>query len=156
MPFTVSLGASSAFTVAFDRLPNWRGWPRCSSTKTPSMHRRSLHWGNGLAGADIADMQPRGGQTPAPSTLAESRQIIYTNRTKYPLTKAKTYSEPIMRGAFVVQLKKASQGVQIEGSVEEVDTGKQFRFHSQEELIAFFLERFAETCRGVPDSEGAK
>ena len=61
-----------------------------------------------------------------------------------------------MRGAFVVQLKKASQGAQIEGSVEEVDTGKQFRFHSQEELIAFFRERFTETCRGVPDSEGAK
>ena len=61
-----------------------------------------------------------------------------------------------MRGAFVVQLRKAIQAEQMEGSVEEVDTGKQLHFRSQEELIVFLRERFAEICRHVPGSEGAK
>jgi hypothetical protein len=55
-----------------------------------------------------------------------------------------------------VQLRKAIQADQMEGSVEEVDTGKQLHFRSQEELIVFLRERFAETCRRVPGSEGAK
>jgi hypothetical protein len=56
------------------------------------------------------------------------------------------YPEVVMRGAFVVQLRKASQSTasQIEGSVEEVDTGKQSRFRSENELIGFLRERFAE------------
>ena len=64
-----------------------------------------------------------------------------------------------MRGAFVVYLRKATQGVanwRMEGSVEEVDTGKQFHFHSEDELIAFLRERFAETSRTPPASEGTK
>ena len=63
-----------------------------------------------------------------------------------------------MRGAFVVQLRKPGQDVagQIEGSVEEVDSGKQLHFRSPDELIAFLRERFAQACRGVPGSEGAK
>ena len=58
----------------------------------------------------------------------------------------------------MVQLSKASQTVpsQMEGSVEEVDTGSQFHFRSQDELIVFLRERFAETCRSVHGSEGAK
>jgi hypothetical protein len=32
---------------------------------------------------------------------------------------------------------------QIEGSVEEVDSGKQSQFRSENELIAFLRERFA-------------
>jgi hypothetical protein len=50
-----------------------------------------------------------------------------------------------MRGAFIVQLCKASQGVggPMEGWVEEVDTGKQSRFHSEKELIRFLRERFS-------------
>ena len=52
-----------------------------------------------------------------------------------------------MRGAFVVQLRKASQSMagHIEGSVEEVDTGKQSQFHSENELIGFLRDRFAAT-----------
>jgi len=63
-----------------------------------------------------------------------------------------------MRGAFVVQLRKVSQGSagQVEGSVEEVDTGKQSRFCSTDELLEFLRERFAETCRSLPGSEGTK
>ncbi len=61
-----------------------------------------------------------------------------------------------MRGAFVVQLRKAIQGIaaQMEGSVEEVDTGKQLHFRTEGELIAFLRERFAETRRSLPGSEG--
>ena len=49
-----------------------------------------------------------------------------------------------MRGAFVVQFRKASQGSagQMEGWVEEVDTGKQCQFRSEDELIGFLRERF--------------
>ena len=64
-----------------------------------------------------------------------------------------------MRGAFVVQLRKTKQcmpNCQMEGSVEEVDTGKQFHFRSEEELIFFLRERFAETRWTPPDSEGTK
>jgi len=51
-----------------------------------------------------------------------------------------------MRGAFVVQLRKASQSMagQIVGSVEEVDSGKQSQFRSENELIGFLRERFTE------------
>jgi hypothetical protein len=63
-----------------------------------------------------------------------------------------------MRGAFVVHLRKAKQGIpnQMEGSVEEVDTGKQFHFRSEDELIVFLRERFAETGWTPPGSEGTK
>jgi hypothetical protein len=61
-----------------------------------------------------------------------------------------------MRGAFVVQLKKASSGERMEGSVEEVDTGTQLLFHSSDDLIRFLRERLAEASRGVPDREGTR
>ncbi len=51
-----------------------------------------------------------------------------------------------MRGAFVVRLLKASEGSQMEGSVEEVDTGKQSQFRTEKELIAFLRERFTRIC----------
>jgi hypothetical protein len=47
-----------------------------------------------------------------------------------------------MRGAFVVQLQSFTQGGQLEGVVEEVDTGKQARFLSENELIEFMRGRF--------------
>jgi len=42
-----------------------------------------------------------------------------------------------MKGSFVVQLWNIGQGMagQLEGFVEDVDTGKQFRFRSEFELI---------------------
>lgn len=47
-----------------------------------------------------------------------------------------------MRGAFVVQLGNSSQPAQnqFEGLVEEVDSGKQLRFRSTEELLRFLSE----------------
>jgi hypothetical protein len=63
-----------------------------------------------------------------------------------------------MRGAFVVQLRIVGQGAagRMEGSVEEVDSGKQVHFCSEEELIVFLRERFAESCQSVPSKEGTK
>ena len=55
-----------------------------------------------------------------------------------------------------MQLRKASQGSQMEGSVEEVDTGKQSHFCSEDELIRFLRERFRETYRNQPRKEGTK
>jgi hypothetical protein len=49
-----------------------------------------------------------------------------------------------MRGAFVVQLgpkTKPSEG-RFEGSVEEVDSGRELRFRSAEELMKFLGQRF--------------
>lgn len=59
-----------------------------------------------------------------------------------------------MRGAFVVQLREATQGRQFEGSVEEVDTGKQIRFLSENELIGFLRERFDLTRQSHQQEEG--
>ncbi|HTR35133.1 MAG TPA: hypothetical protein VMH80_04485 [Bryobacteraceae bacterium] len=50
-----------------------------------------------------------------------------------------------MRGAFVVQLRKTAPGGALEGTVEEVDTGQQAKFHSESELIRFLRERFAQS-----------
>ena len=60
-----------------------------------------------------------------------------------------------MRGAFVVQLRKATQGSQLEGLVEEVDTGKQAKFLSEDELIGFLRECFAQTRQSDQQKEGA-
>ena len=55
-----------------------------------------------------------------------------------------SYSSNVMRGAFVVRLgqgTKPDQGL-FEGWVEEVDSGKELRFHSTAELVKFLGERF--------------
>ena len=64
----------------------------------------------------------------------------------------------VMRGAFVVQVWKASQGSAgtMEGLVEVVDTGNQFHFRSEAELIEYLRNRFAETSRNEPGKEGTK
>lgn len=52
-----------------------------------------------------------------------------------------------VRGTFVVQLRNASlpgQVDRLEGLVEEVDTGKQKQFKSENELIRFMRERVAD------------
>jgi hypothetical protein len=48
-----------------------------------------------------------------------------------------------MKGAFVVQLWNIGHGLagQLEGFVEEIDTGKQYRFRSEFELIDFLREQ---------------
>ena len=54
--------------------------------------------------------------------------------------------EMIMRGAFVLRLHTDRQpiGDELEGSVEEVDTGKEIHFRSEKELIRFLRARIAE------------
>jgi hypothetical protein len=48
-----------------------------------------------------------------------------------------------MKGSFVVHLWNIGQGMagQLEGFVEEVDTGRQHRFRSEFELIDFLREQ---------------
>jgi hypothetical protein len=68
-----------------------------------------------------------------------------------------------MRAAFVLRLgpdTKPSSGL-FEGWVEEVDSGKELRFHSADELLEFLGQRFSEiavpnsstTRGGTPDGE---
>jgi hypothetical protein len=59
-----------------------------------------------------------------------------------------------MRGAFVVQLRKVTRGSDLEGTVEEVDTGRQAKFLSENELIAFLREHFAPTRQSDQGKEG--
>jgi hypothetical protein len=49
-----------------------------------------------------------------------------------------------MRGAFVVQLGSTSDPLQrrFEGWIEEVDTGRELRFRSTEELLSFLGQCF--------------
>jgi hypothetical protein len=49
-----------------------------------------------------------------------------------------------MRGAFVIRLGAESKPFEdrFEGWVEEVDSGKELRFHSTGELVQFLGERF--------------
>ena len=57
-----------------------------------------------------------------------------------------------MRGAFVVRLgpgTKPTHGL-LEGWVEEVDSGKEARFHSSAELVKFLGESF---CRAFSVTE---
>jgi hypothetical protein len=60
-----------------------------------------------------------------------------------------------MRGAFVVHLRKITPGNQLAGSVEEVDTGKQARFSSGDELIEFLRERFSQIQKSGQEKEGS-
>ncbi len=59
-----------------------------------------------------------------------------------------------MQGAFVIQLRKCAEGGQLEGSVEEVDTGIQMKFRSDTELIKFLQERYAKAPQRQPRKEG--
>ena len=60
-----------------------------------------------------------------------------------------------MRGAFVLQIRTAGKATagHMEGSVEEVDTGKAIQFRSEKELIGFLRERIAHN-RGISEGEG--
>jgi hypothetical protein len=62
-----------------------------------------------------------------------------------------------MRGAFVVRLGAETEPKQglFEGWVEEVDSGKELRFHSAGDLIQFLGERFRAAFQSS-DHEGAQ
>jgi hypothetical protein len=49
-----------------------------------------------------------------------------------------------MRWAFVLQLGSRTDpsGKQLEGSIEEVDSGTELRFRSTDELVAFLCRQF--------------
>ena len=59
-----------------------------------------------------------------------------------------------MRRAFVLQLGPGTHPVtkQFEGSIEEVDTGRELRFRSTVELLAFLAECFEKTGHATGDT----
>jgi len=91
-------------------------------------------------------------------TFALDKEPTSIPRNIHKPPRNRPYSVLIMRGAFVVQLRVAGQSTAggMEGSVEEVDTGKQIHFRSGDELIEFLQERFAQSCQSVPPKDGIK
>ena len=81
-------------------------------------------------------------------SLQELYEISTRARTSSP------YSRLVMRGAFVVQLRKVSRGSELEGTVEEVDTGRHAKFLSEHELVAFLREYLAQTRQSDQGKEG--
>jgi hypothetical protein len=81
-----------------------------------------------------------------------------TSQYVHTLTGAPAYSGFVVRGAFVVQLKNVGPGVtgKMEGSVEEVDSGNESQFHSEDELIAFLRECFARSRQRTSLNEGTR
>jgi hypothetical protein len=59
-----------------------------------------------------------------------------------------------MRGAFVLQLASGTQPSQrhFEGHIEEVDTGRELRFRSTEELLAFLAQCVTSVRERAPES----
>jgi len=76
----------------------------------------------------------------------DDEESTETPRHVHGLKPGIPYPKSVMRGAFVVQLRKAGPGTagHLEGTVEEVDTGRQSYFHSGKELIGFLLECFSQ------------
>ena len=60
----------------------------------------------------------------------------------------------VMQGAYVVHLGASQEQSreELEGRIEEVDTGKSLRFHSGGELIQFLRERL-EVARAEPERD---
>ena len=60
-----------------------------------------------------------------------------------------------MRGAFVVRLGQETNpfGGHFEGSVEEVDSGKELKFQSSTELLRFLSERFQAAFEEMPEDD---
>jgi hypothetical protein len=61
---------------------------------------------------------------------------------------------PVMQGAYVVHLgaPQEQSREELEGRIEEVDTGKSLRFHSGGELIQFLRERL-KVARTEPERD---
>ena len=60
-----------------------------------------------------------------------------------------------MRGAFVIRLGRETNPScrHFEGSVEEVDSGKELRFQSSTELLRFLGERFQAAFEGMLEDD---
>jgi hypothetical protein len=63
-----------------------------------------------------------------------------------------------MRGAFVVRLGPGTEFArgQLEGWVEEVDTGKRVKFQSSEELLRFLGRVSGKLCGATESSNNAR
>ena len=60
-----------------------------------------------------------------------------------------------MRGAFVVRLGSETDPFtgHLEGSIEEVDSGKELKFQSSAELLRFLSECFQATFKNMPEED---
>ena len=60
-----------------------------------------------------------------------------------------------MRGAFVLRLGPPTQPStgHLEGSIEEVDSGKELKFKSSAELLRFLLECVQATFKDMPEDD---
>ncbi|HSQ20179.1 MAG TPA: hypothetical protein VLR92_07380 [Blastocatellia bacterium] len=62
-----------------------------------------------------------------------------------------------MRQAFVLKLGTGTEGAKhhFEGTIEEVDTGRELRFKATEELLEFLAERFEKSQKRArePDEQ---
>lgn len=56
----------------------------------------------------------------------------------------------------MVQVQNTNPGDELDGVVEEVDSGLQTRFHSGAELLSFLRERFTRLQEGHNEAEGIK
>ena len=61
----------------------------------------------------------------------------------------------LMRGAFVIRLRQETNPADghFEGSIEEVDSGKQLKFQSSTELLRFLGERFQAAFEDTPEND---
>jgi hypothetical protein len=84
-------------------------------------------------------------------------ESFHGSPTKTQLAGVSARSKITMRGVFVLHVRRARHGTpdaRVEGSIEEVDTGKQLSFRSSDELVAFLCERLADADRVLPGNEG--
>lgn len=67
-----------------------------------------------------------------------------------PASPSNGYGETVMRGAFVLQLGAETKTKQncFCGRIEEVDTGRELRFRSTEELLEFLAKCFCDANQG--------
>jgi len=99
-----------------------------------------------------------------PTSAIQPRRAAATKilRERYEMSTSlvakHSYSKLVVRGAFVVRLRNVGPAVtgKLEGSVEEVDSGKESQFYSEDELLAFLRECFARSCHKTSPNEGTK
>lgn len=78
-------------------------------------------------------------------------------RDRHTLLFQPRYSGPVMRGAFVLQFEQPSQSKgRLEGWIEEVDTGKQFRFRSVKAMVRFVRHCLRASVETANQSSGQR
>ena len=78
-------------------------------------------------------------------------------RDRHTLLFQSRYSGAVMRGAFVLQFVQTPQSKgRLEGWIEEVDTGKQFRFRSVKAMVRFVRHCLRASVETANQSNGQR